>query len=873
MFTIFNFYLINFCLCADPSPLLQTTCDSERQVYNSSEYGCYECPNNLTRIENVCRPANSSFIIANSNPIKYVSECPDGLIPLGLVCFQNNITESHIQHLKEEFIANYYDVQNSPSSNYDHISVQINDEYLEQYAYAELFHAADPFNQTAVALLSNACSVFSYDFSTYSCIQFNRNFTQGSGNKYGYLFWPLSGPFITYGDNYPLRYISEEDYVMQSYDLGDPISFQLAQFSKYGEFKGFTKLNMNFQKCSDTNDNINSWQKFGYNYYSECLVDLEELTLIDSTDFFDPFVEDGTYEGKTILRPILVVLKNYRGTIGEEINRRGDDENYRAVRRFFMNDNYTSNEIVQHIKSFTVTFNLKPNDKHKIYPPIFTIEYLQVHRGDLEKNDFSVNFDLETVSTPKYSFKVVYLKGMNSFWQAVIIVFCLCLAIGLVYYFVNIIMFIRTYAIDGLRSSVFVGIFGYFFDLMGTILFIVSFALSIYVFIFFKFQTSSFICLPEEDDFMLLIPVLLVALGLKLIGVIFMIILKSSTNVFIIDWETPKEEDIPISGWRRIMVANEWNRILTVRHYNLPFTLLSMSFIIGGFDLNLLATPIPSTKLVEMDKEYFILRFAFYSFVWLLLILFQFLMSKFVLWRIFGDPFLNFIDLCSTSNISVFIRTCSYQGYYIHGKSPHLSADQDMKKLSSNLRKEGKKRASERGLVEGKPDQVFETFLTDECRHQINDLYNSQVAQTGSPSVLNFKVHAAGDIPHAAYEVNEEVNEFLKNFFNNNSDHKFVVQPKNFLHYFFDIPPITVGESIFLIVNESRYNVSLVSGIEWKLQLFYLLIFVCVAMAISSPCIPSLIIFIIDFIIIKIFNLFGRSNLSKKTLLDDRFFL
>lgn len=318
------------------------------------------------------------------------------------------------------------------------------------------------------------------------------------------------------------------------------------------------------------------------------------------------------------------------------------------------------------------------------------------------------------------------------------------------------------------------------------------------------------------------------------------------------------------------MVANEWNRILTVRHYNVPFTVLSMAFIIGGFDLHLLATPIPSTKLIEMDKEYLILRFGFYSFVWLLLILFQFLLSRFVIWRIFGNPFLNFIDLCSTSNISVLIQLSLFQGYYIHGKSPHYTADVDHDKLASHLKG---KNPPKRGLIEDSTDQVFEVFFTEEMRQQLNELYNSQLAQTGSPSVLSLKMQTAGDIPHAAYEVNEEVNEFLKEFFDNNSDDKYVIQPKTYLQHILDMAPVTVEDSVLMVVNELSYKFSLISGIEWKLQLFYLLIFSCISIPVSSPCIPAIVVFIVDFIIIKIFNLIGRSNLSKKILLDDRFFL
>lgn len=874
MLIVFIFWLVRFIIGAEPMPLLQTTCENENQVFNSSEYGCYTCPNDFVAIESVCRPKNATLIVAYSNPIEYVPECDNNSIQFGLVCFPNNTFDDYKNNLKEAFQATYHDViRNIKSDEYDRISTQINDEYIEQYAWAQLFHEVDPFNQTAVSLLGNACSVFSYDSNAYSCIKFNSNFTQGIGGKYGYLFWPSMGPFLTYGGSAPLKYISEEDYITKSYKLGDYLSFQLGRFSKYGEFRGFTPLTIDFQKCGESHDIANYWQRFGYNYYINCYIDMNELIMTDSTDFFDPFIEDGEYNGKVILRPIPVILKNYRGYQGDDVNRGKSDSNYRAVRRFFMNDNYTSNEIVQHIKSFGVTFTIKKNDKHSIYPPIFTIEYSQFRRDQLNGQDFIVEINEETISNPKYNFEVKYLREMNGFWQAIIIIFCLLVAVGLVYYFVQVVMFIRIYAVDGVRSSSVFGIIGNFFDLMGTIFFVVCFAFAFYIFVFFKFQHSTYICLPEESEFKPLIPILLVALLMKLIGIIFITVMKSSINVFIIDWEKPKEEDIPISGWRRIIVANEWNRILTVRHYNVAFTVLSMAFIIGGFKLEYLSTPIPSTELIDMDKKYYILRFAFTSFVWLLLILFQLLMTHFVIWPIFGNPFFNFIDLCSTSNISVLIRTCSFHGYYIHGRSPHFSSDEDMDELTANLKREKLDQVPKRGLINGSTEQVFETFLTDDCRHQLNDLYNSQLAQTGSPSVLNLKPHVAADIPHAAYETNQEVNEFLKQFFSNESDNKFVVQPKNCVQSFFNIAPTALEESVLTVIGDAAYRESMIAGIEWKLQLFYLLIFACIGIVVSSPCIPAIVVYIIDFIFVKIYNVMGRANLARKTLLDDRFFL
>jgi hypothetical protein len=58
-----------------------------------------------------------------------------------------------------------------------------------------------------------------------------------------------------------------------------------------------------------------------------------------------------------------------------------------------------------------------------------------------------------------------------------------------------------------------------------------------------------------------------------------------SVDIFFLDWEKPRrvlakgggrEEPGPISAWRGLLVANEWNELQTARLTNPSFTLLFM---------------------------------------------------------------------------------------------------------------------------------------------------------------------------------------------------------------------------------------------------------------------------------------------------------
>jgi meckelin len=75
--------------------------------------------------------------------------------------------------------------------------------------------------------------------------------------------------------------------------------------------------------------------------------------------------------------------------------------------------------------------------------------------------------------------------------------------------------------------------------------------------------------------------------------------------------------------------------------------------------------------------------------------------------RIIEDKIINFIDLCSVSNISVFILDQNRHGYYIHGRSPHGIADVNMKDMVMNLERESRFMSGTRGLQANSSEQLF----------------------------------------------------------------------------------------------------------------------------------------------------------------------
>lgn len=872
---------------ADSMPILNQQC-ATNQVFNSTEYQCVDCPLGFINVNGFCRPdAERIYWIEegdSTTDASYTKACTEGYMAANMTCYKvgtqtiDQRVAAFLAFLNTKGQIHYYDLQLEVGGARSEESRDLTAEYKHELSWAMFVNSVDRTNTTATSMIANACAVMNYDVTSIPCAWYHANFTGLSGQTlHGYRFWPANSVFLDYGSN-SLDYIMSETDIESQFTEDRVINFWLARFSKYGEFKGYLKLGADFQKCGNSNKVMRKWRQYGSNYYSTCLVDLSKIIERDTTDLFEPFIEDTTTSTGTVIRPCPVFLKTYRGTAGSDVNRGNDASQYRAVRRFFLLDNYTSdptNGIVQVLTNLSIVIEKTNDGRNRVYPPLFQVDVTQIRRQDIIPDPESVRITTESLTHRKYNFEVLYTQNMSSFWEGVTIVFSTVVALGLVYAVFRVVLHARLYGQDGPNVTTVFGSLGLFLDIVGSCLFIVCFVLGLYVFIFFKWAApSAAVMLPPEEEFNdKLIPILWVVFALKLIGNIILLCLQSGMNLFVVDWEVPKKEDIPVSAWRRIMVANQWNRILTVRCYNIPFTLLALVFMLQGFDLTLLATPIPSSTLLDMDKTYLVLEFTVISFLWFILMLVEWIFTSFIYWKIFGDPFVNFVDLCTTSNISVLIKMSQFHGYYIHGKSVHASADQNMSQLQKQLKDEKNNLVPIRGLSQNAEHQVFEAYFAPIFRQAFFDLYNSMLAQTWSPSVVGCKPHLAGDIPKAAYAAYKEINTFLTKFFDKESDYKYMIQQESCLQRSLGLMPTVIEDSILTVVKDDSFKNSLLAGIQGRLQFFYLVVFLCVQSLTKQPCISAFVVYLIDVIVVRMYNTFGRANLSRKSLLDDRFFL
>ena len=216
------------------------------------------------------------------------------------------------------------------------------------------------------------------------------------------------------------------------------------------------------------------------------------------------------------------------------------------------------------------------------------------------------------------------------------------------------------------------------FGTFSTMLFWIAFGMSVQWLIFFKRQKTVSQLLPSESQEKLFLTLLYVAFTFKLIDLIHMLVSQIFFDIFFVDWERPQGRvsqptqggeaggmDAPVSIWRTLFIANEWNEIQTIRKINPELQIFLVLFFLKfvGFE-NLATTDPVSSTSVNYATDYVgefskVLRFAILSIVFLVIEALQWFFFAFIYERFVGDALGDFIDLCSMSNISIFILEVS----------------------------------------------------------------------------------------------------------------------------------------------------------------------------------------------------------------------
>ena len=835
-------------------PLLITEC-SNGEEFNSLSYNC------SSDIFKACTTDNLTNYSTNSNISR--EDCiNNGSIPGCSLCLTSayytaNISSKFSQSTDVPTFINILSSQGSDQTS----QVQYSSSFITEVNQTIINYVSEPENPNAAHGISNLCSLTHFNTDISPC----KLLSSTSSGMYGYQFWPSDQVFSIYTTNVKDNILSEQIF-QSNFTLDRQINLYLATYTRNGTFIGYTLLDHDFEHCNIRYQDRSIWRTFGYNFYSECTINLYNVLNKTNEYFYEPFLEDNTVGNDVVIRPIPVVDLSATNSSGAAVN---FDSNYGVFgRTFFLYDNFTTDNYVQYLNNFTLYFD--QDSSGNLLNPQVIVSYIQVSKADLVEQFPTLKNLVNNVSNPYYSFSVVYTKSLEKFWSILMTVFIVYAIIVLLSSFFMIFIYYASNCSDGLNLNHIMKILGIILQAISMIFILPVFFLSVYYWFFFKLQTSASLFLPPGEEFPLLRIFFWAGFASIFISVILHILSTIGSDFFLVDWETPISDEKPVSTWRRIMIANEWYNILTIHPYSITFTVITLIFILVPFEVEWLTCPIPKATLNDSGIFSEILRVGWILLLFFVLAFLQWLWCEVIYWRFFGDPYLNFIDLCSTANISLVALFSPQHGYYIHGRCANPHSDEPMHRLHGNLAAEGLGIASSRGISPQQGDQVFECFFAAEFRQRFMELYKSIQAQMGG-SIKRLK---AADIHEAMSKSFNPLNQLLMRFFDLSQSEFRVDIVKNppFLQKLFGFSPEVVDTSQMIPVGERAFKNILFAGHQWSFYCLYAFLFTGVDMHTKNPVIAAFTVFLADHLFSFLYKLHGKRIISKKALLDYRFF-
>lgn len=521
----------------------------------------------------------------------------------------------------------------------------------------------------------------------------------------------------------------------------------------------------------------------------------------------------------------------------------------------------------------------------RIYPPQLIIEYATASAGSFDEDDTIL-------------FKVEYTMPHDNFWSSVQIMNGFLFAFGIVIVGIRINnWYCRQRATNqqtGSTDTTMLGLHAMMHAFMvacHTFAWLFSsflFLICTYWLLFVKLQTSVFLLLPsvkefhgETDEYLFFKASFQAIFWAETVYVAYIIAQQCTSDIIFVDWENPRrgKSGHGASMWRLVKVVNEFNRMQPKRSSSIEFTLLFICLVMVGLgqSRNSLPQPGSSDDSDYENKSNIALAFGSTCLWWMAAVLIQWAWRSLFFERwITEPPSTKFQDLCSVCNISVFTLVENHMGFYLHGKSPHNTADCSMEDLLKNLEREGNGLLMTRGL-EGAPDgcQSFAFFASPVFRAQLNRIYETAHGKAGDSDITG-KVALA----------RAELTQFLKRFVDKQPS-----PPRDGLRYNVrealtserilrstpaefrtnEEPGCCMLSSATTLVGDISLSATFL-GLELDLVLHDILTYNIISMASNNNVGLSIFLtYVMHLLRTSIRSFFGLRNLAKKALIDPRF--
>lgn len=835
---------------------------------------------------------------------------------------------------RNEFRINYFNVEEDAGS--DPKPVEVESTLFSKFfwpAAAGCWDAQETptaSSKEACQALANMCVLDMYrddtgsDASTKACSAYEKaKVFAGTGDPNADL------PEIKFDGDSPISILTNKDIKMDfSFDMTkkggthDTLTFILNTYAINGTWLGFKKLTNDFLYC-DVGGNDAPWLKFGYGFQKQYTCDLKSfLTESGEPRMYDIWLVDDEQAGGTDkLFPVPVRIINYgSGDDRPNANSHKDDESDDVlVRRFFLYDSVTSCEtpeclersykgnddphknapkVLRYAKDITLSVMLQKGSDENIYPPVLEIEYVErlVEKITL-KDDDSMRY-------ASLSFKVEYVKDMDAFWRAATAIYSIAM-VGVFFLWILRLNVhrrrnTRKYGDGEVGFASLVRASSYLMSTHAAVFFVILLVYSLYFIVFFKLQSHVYELVPPDrpqygvyNDYYAFFVVLQLCFAGQLFRMLEILFEQTNVAIFFIDWERSRghmtsgkrPKATPVSVWRTIFIANEWNELQTARKTNLELTLIVLIAILNGADFQYLATPQPNEGDLSPGVLNPVLRFGNVSF-WFLLICFSQRLWKWAVHeRFFAEPpHHQFVDLCTIAKVSCIVLDSTYHGYYLHCRSSGEHADGTMSEITKQLREEGDFESNSRGL-DGAPAgmQTFEIHVSAQWKEKYDQVYGTLMQQEEMErqrqgGALGFVMKtggaAKGTAPDTLLKASKNLNRFLIGFIGKDlPEFEYRFAENLFTHRYLRIPPeMHADQSASIFYEDPGYTfVSVILyGCEWDLMLFNILTFTTMNVWYGT-IVAALITYIMDNVFVIVRGSFGQQNVATKTMVDDRF--
>jgi meckelin len=892
-----NYKLIEYDTAGNVLPAKQCiACPSNSVVLSSNSYQCKTCPDKNMTIQ------SSGTCVCGGTAVAEPSINPQFCLPGSTV---NSLVTTDMYKIS------YWDLRSDDSGEASAASYT-SYPFVYYYRYSAVQCLLQQ-NRTACQILANLCVLQKYYSNSAACQEFNNIATPLAPSSRGF---GQSGIAYGWHDSLPLLYFTDSSVLSAAdlksvYVLSDPdpgqsrettgrLLFQLAKYTLNGTFLGFTQLSTELQLCSGDPEIMVNYLRFGTNYENSCIIDLNKL-LLRETLFYDLYIQDTS----STIYPVPVKILNLRSESGQRVNEGGDP---RLTHRFFVVDTVSGKSTdtskpatLVYAKSITLEIQMQSGSNANIYPPLLTIEYSERLLADIEAGSFS----------SAVTFAGHYKGDTSGAVNAGIALFSLSIVFGLAWAIRRLCVWQRKNHGDivEINLMLLVRVVVYLFSALGTFFFISITAIAFYCFLFYKGQQTVYFLLPEvhSSESQLLGSMIIVCFVSKLVEVLYSVYQQIGQDIFFIDWEKPLSSHLhqdeetgrhvnnSVSVWRKILAANKLNDLQSARIISVPFTLFFMIFLTRALNLEFLATAQPTFTLDSTAAPVHpILLYAVTTFFLLLILGIQFIFRKQIFHRYFKDPAAQFVDLLSTSNISCLMFSERYHAYYLHGKTVHSHADVSMEQMNQQIQAESKTWTKERGLIPGK--DTFELYCSTEFKAHYDSEYtallnrqliNRQRLAGNSTNIRStaaeeLRSRSGGDleldnqIAERLIKANASLNAFLCSFIDRNLPaYPYDFSEQSYWRKLLQLPVFIPQASSNLFFDDADFlfTRTTLMGIEWDLSMMLILLYSLCDYAFSNQLVAVLVCYLVDLAIVAIRGYYGRINISRKSLIDERFLI